>query len=78
MAIIGYYPLSKDLSGFSADFILSVGGGGGSVTYSDPGKTRYTAFYQTSKDLVLNNPFIGLDEWSLAVWFKENGTRQLV
>ena len=75
MAIIGYYPLSENLSGFSADFNLSVGGGSGSITYSDPGKTRYTAFYQDSKELVLDNPFVGLDEWSLAVWFKQNGTR---
>lgn len=71
MGIIAYYPLSTNLKSIVGDF-PDLSPTSTSYNFSSIGKTRYKSIYQTSCGLKVRNPFIGLNEWSLALWFKEN------
>jgi hypothetical protein len=62
MGLIAHFPLNGNLNNYASDIVLT----SGSSAYDTNSKTASYSLSFSGNYMYFKNPFIGLDEWTLA------------
>ena len=72
MSLIHWWPLRDSLADIAGDTPLSPGTTGGSYSFTNTGKLGKCVSL-VSQNLNVANPFIGLEDWSISFWCRDDG-----
>ena len=72
MSLIHWWPLRNSLADIAGDTPLSPGTAGGSYSFTNTGKLGMCVSL-VSQNLNVANPFIGLEDWSISFWCRDDG-----